>query len=195
MTARWSVSLLLGMALVFVGSARADRIRATSSYGQIGDSQTSAIGTQSLVPLTPISDQDGDLLLQISPTSPDLGDPLEVTVTLSPTEFIAGTGTFGILECPGGTNLGSVCTPASNPACDLSAVSYVGGSLTLPAACDVANETFYFDEPMSTQGPFTGAFAQVTPVTSSTMPEPSSLGLLGIGLISMMFLSRRRAQA
>jgi hypothetical protein len=195
MTARCSVMLLLGIALIFGGPARADRIRTGSSYGKIiQPQQSSAIGTQSLVPLRPVSEQDGDLLLQISPTSPDLGDPLKVTLVLSPTELIPGTGTFGILECPG-LNLGTVCTPGTNPVCDLSGVSEVSGTITLPGACDVANETFYFDEPAATgQNPFTGAFAQVSPVTP-TVPEPGSLALAGVGLLSLAFLSKRRSQA
>jgi PEP-CTERM motif len=193
MNTKWFVAFLLGIALVLAVPARADRIRTASSYGQIINSQPSAIGTQSLVPLTPISLQDGDLLLQISPTSPDLGKPLQVTITLSGTEFIAGTGTFGVVDCPG-SNLGTVCTPSTNPTCDLSAVLYSGGMLTLPGTCDVANETFYFDEPMA-PNMFTGTFAQVTAVTSSSMPEPSAFALLGLGLLSVMAFLKRRVQA
>jgi hypothetical protein len=144
-----------------------------------------------LVPLTPINPDDIDLLLQISPTSPDLGDPLEVMLDLSTQSFVTNTDNFGILNCgstgTAGSNLGTICTPITNPTCNLAGVSDNAGTITLPGSCIIAGETFYFDEASA------GVFADVSPLTAT--PEPSSLALLGMGLISVAFFSRRRLQA
>jgi hypothetical protein len=187
-------TLLFGTTLIFASSVRATSVRTGSSYGQISSSETSDIGTQSLVPLTPISTSYIDLLLQIGSGSPYLGDPIKVTAPLV-SSFISGTDPFGILGCgsdgTAGSTLGTVCTPMANPTCDLSGVTYSGGSLTLPGSCIVVGETFYFDE--STSG--VGTFATLSPVTSTPTPEPSGLALLGIGLIPLAFLSNRRLQA
>jgi hypothetical protein len=182
---------LLAAALLCATAARATTIRTGSSYGMISSSTSSSLGTDYLVPLTPISPSDFDLLLQISPTSPDLGDPLQVTLDLG-SSFISGDDPFGILACNNngmaGTNLGAVCTPTSNPACDLTGVTDVAGSIVLPGSCDVANETFYFDL-ASTSG------IAVSPVTATLTPEPGSLSLLGLALFSLVIFSRRRVRA
>ncbi len=193
MNIKLASTFLLGATVLLVAPVRADRIRTGSSYGMAINSQTSSIGTQTLVPLTPLGPTEGDLVLQISPTSPDLGDAIQVKITLSSTEFVMGTGTFGVVNCPG-FNLGSLCTPASNPTCNLSGVTYQGGSLTLPGSCDVANETFYFDEPATTDD-FSGTFADISAVTPTTTPEPSSLALLSAGLFSLALLSKRLLQS
>lgn len=194
MNIRMTALILIVVAVVFVAPARADRVRTGSNYGQILNSQTSSIGTQFLVPLTPIDPAEGDLLLQVSPSSPDLNDPIQVKIALSPTELIANTGTFGIVTCPG-FNLGSACTPASNAACDLSGVTYQGGMLTLPGSCNVANETFYFDEGADPNGAFTGTFADISAVKTMATPEPGTLELLALALVSSALLSKRLLQS
>ncbi len=196
MNLRLTVALLLASALIFIAPARATSIRTGSSYGQIASTSltdASGIGTEYLVPLTPIDPNDIDLLLQISSTSSFLNNPIQITINLAGTPFVANTAAFGILNCgsdgTAGTNLGTVCTPASNPACDLSGVTGNGGTITLPGACIVANETFYFDEAS------TGVFAAVSPVTATAAPEPSSLALTLVSLIPIALLSRRRLLA
>ena len=184
MNVRLTLGLLVGTALIFASSARATGIRSGSPYGIPSSCSTLSIETQCLVPLTPINPSDVDLVLQISPTSSDLGDSLQVTLDLSSTSFVTGTDAFGILNCPG-FNLGATCTPTTNPTCDLTGVTDVAGTITLPGSCDVANETLYFDL-ASTAG------ISVSPVTPTATPEPGSLALLGIAVIPVMLLSRRR---
>jgi hypothetical protein len=202
MKAKFTLALLLGTLMIFASSARGTAIRATTPYGVVpGTSDTVDLGTYWIVPPPPGSGD--DLVLQISPTSSDLGDPISVTLDLSSTSFDTNTadysgastsdGTFGIITCDsGGTyaggNLNSLCTPTTNSACDLSGITDGGGvgTITLPGTCDVANETFYFDLE-SDSG------ISVTAVTGT--PEPGSLALLGIGLIALAVLSMRRLQA
>jgi hypothetical protein len=202
MNLRLTVASLLGAVLIFVAPARGTSIRTGSSYGQIAATSSTAaagIGTEYLVPLTPISPDDFDLLLQISPTSSFLNNPIQITIGLtSPPFFTSSTSTdsFGILNCnndgsgTAGSNLGMVCTPTGNSTCDLSGATVNGNTITLPGACVTANETFFFDE--STPG---GAFASVTTVAATTTPEPSSLALIGISLVTLALLSRRRLLA
>jgi hypothetical protein len=193
MNIRLAAIFLLAGAALWVAPAGATSIRTGSSYGNISDSATSSIGTQYLVPLTPIDPADIDLLLQISATSPNFMDPIQVTVNLSPAAFMPGTATFGIVACPG-ANLGNVCTPASNPTCDLSGVTVKAGTITLPGSCNVANETFYFDEALNPDNP-NGVFGDISVVKPTSTPEPGSLELLALGLVSFALLSKRLLQA
>lgn len=186
------VALFFGILLIGATSASANFIRTGSSYGQIASSQVeTGIGTEYLVPLTPISSSDIDMLLQIDPASPNLNTQIQLTISLT-ASFQSGTTNFGVLNCDSngtaGSNLGTVCTPTTNPLCDLTNVTPVGGTITIPGACIAGNETFYFDEASST-----GSFAPVAPVSSVTAPEPSSVALLGIGLISLAFIRRRQS--
>jgi hypothetical protein len=197
---RMTVVLLLIIVLISAAPAHGTSIRTGSSYGMISQTSTAdstGIGTEYLVPLTPIDPNDFDLLLQISPTSSSLGQQIQITINLAvPPFFTSSTSTdsFGILNCnsdgTAGTNLGTVCTPTGNPSCDLSAATVSGDTITLPGACVAANETFFFDE--STPG---GAFAAVSAVTTTAAPEPSPLALLGVSLIPLALLSRHRLLA
>jgi PEP-CTERM motif len=193
MNVRLLVTLLLGTALIFVAPAQANSIRTGSNYGMPNSSTSStSVGTQFLVPLTPISATDFDVLLQISSTSPFLGDPLQVTLDLSGTPFVIGTTAFGLINCT--TSVGNLTTPcgsstSNGTGCNLSGVTDVGGTITIPGSCDVAGMVFYFDEASTT-----GVFADVSPLTPSVAPEPSSLALIGISLISLALFSRRRLQ-
>jgi hypothetical protein len=191
MNIKVAATLLLAAAILFVAPARADRIRSGSSYGLPGNPQMTSIGTETLVPVPPDMTE-GDLVLQIIPSSPFLGDPIQVNVTLSSTEFVLGTGTFGVINCPPIQTTLALCTPVTNPACDLSGVTPQAGTITLPGSCNVANETFYFDEPSTgTTFDTIGPFAEISAVTPTTTPEPSSLALLCAGLFSLALLSRR----
>lgn len=196
MRMRPTVVLLLIIVLISAAPAHATSIRTGSSYGMISQNSTAdstGIGTEYLVPLTPIDPKDFDLLLQISPTSSSLGQQIQITINLASPPFLTSstsTDSFGILNCDsGGTagNLGTVCTPTGNPSCDLSTATVSGNTITLPGACVAANETFFFDESTPL-----GAFAAASAVTTTAAPEPSPLALLGVSLIPLALLSRRR---
>jgi hypothetical protein len=195
MNVRLAVTMLFAAVLIFVAPARADSIRHGSSYGTPNSTTSpTSVGTEYLVPLTPTSPTDFDVVLRISSSSPFLGDPIEVTLDLSTMPFVMGTSTFGLIDCT--TSVGNLTTPcgtstSNGTGCNLSGVTDIGGTITLPGACDVAGMVFYFDE-ASTMGVFA---ASVTPVTAPTAPEPTSLVLLGISLIPLAFLSKRRLQA
>ena len=207
MNIRFLATVVVGSTLFFASAARATSVRTGSSYGVASDTQSSAVGEQWLVPFPGSGFTTGDVLLQISSTSPYLGDPIQVTLDLSGTPFVTGTAAFGLINCAASVsemdNLASSGAPCSlstnnGAGCDLTGVTPVGNTITLPGSCDVAGATFYFDEADAlspTTGEFVGAFAAVSPVTSATAPEPGSLVLLGLGLISVAFFSMRRVQA
>lgn len=196
MKVRFLATVLVGSTLFFASAARATSVRTGSNYGQPGTSQTAPdVGTEYFVPLTPIDPEFIDLVLQISPTSPYLGDPIQVTVDLSTTSLASDGTTFGLLMCnPGAapqtafSNLGTICTPTTNPSCSLDGVADNAGKITLPGSCIVAGETFYFDLASATG-------VSVVPAPSVTTPEPGSLALLAIALIPFAFISKRRLLA
>ena len=192
-------ALTFGVLLLAASSARATTIRTGSDYGtQSGASQPVEIGgvdvgTQWVFTYPPASST-FDVILQINPLSTDLGDPLEVTFPL------AAGGSFGLIDCSSPGNLGNdgsddqpcndgLAASVSGTPCDLSDVTYTDGSVILPGSCDVAGETFFFDIGSST------AFATVSLAGAAVTPEPSSLAMLGIALILLVFLSRQRQQA
>jgi len=196
MKIKFSVALLLGVLVIFASSARATT-RTASGYGQ-PSSTTVAVGDGWTVPMSACDSMscaptDMDFLLQITTTN---SDPIVVMLDLSPTSFNPGNDNppdspFGLLDCTqigSSGNLGPVCATGNDGStCNLAGVMNVGGSITLPGLCDVKGNTFYFDL-ASTSG------ISVSYGTSTAL-EPSSLTLLGLALIPVAVLSRRRLQA
>jgi hypothetical protein len=207
MKVKIAMGLLLGAALMLASPARATRT--DSGYGLFSSTETvSGIGEEWLVPFPNLTPQPGDVLLQISSTSSDLGDPINVTLDLSSVSFVTiangftvDTPNFGMIDCAGVgslSNLHPICGSSTNDgSCDLSGAKVVGDTITLPGTCIVGGATFYFDEADGddANGNFVGTFADVSPATSAVMPEPGSLALLGMGLLPVVFLAKRREQA
>lgn len=220
MNVRLTVALLFAAVLIFVAPARADSIRHGSSYGMLNSGSSSnpeSIGTEFLIcfPNTGSSlstscgdamDAKDDLLLQI--TSVVKGSVQISIPDLAGSTFDTGTALFGLVTCDLGTSssqLGSVCTPtptsgALTPA-EMACATALGSApmsmngsittITLPASCtSLSHVTFYFDQNLVTPN----EFATLSGPGTAT-PEPSSLTLLGISLISLAFLSKRRLQA
>jgi hypothetical protein len=193
------LALILGTLLLSVSSVRASAIRTGSSYGTgtgafepvVVDGAT--IGEEWIFTDPPGTDTNA-VILQIFPTSTDLGQSLQVTLP-------SGTGAFGLVDCssPGNLGPGTAENPAQNDpcndglaasvagtSCNLASQTFSGSAVLDGSTCDVAGETFYFDEGTST------SFATVTLGGAVPVPESSSLLMLSIGLIPLAFLSRRR---
>jgi hypothetical protein len=99
-------------------------------------------------------------------------------------------GTFGHTGSQSSGNIPGCVLPT-----ELGGVGVV--TITLPTHCLVAGATFYFDETdqiSPTTGLFVGAPAEV-PFANASVPEPNSSASLGIALIPLAFLARRRQQA
>ncbi len=219
MKTKCTLAFVLAMLVSFTSTARATSVRTGSSYGQLlgSPTQSVSIGTEYLIcyPETGASVSGGcnnggtvsgedDLLLQITST---VSGTVEISIPdLATSSFSTGTPLFGLVTCDQGNSsgqLGSVCTPTmagtspgtfvptvADNACasDLStAATSVSGStttITLPTSCTgLTYATLYFDQTYP-------GFASVS--ATATAPEPSSFAMLGIGLIPLMFLSRRR---
>jgi hypothetical protein len=75
----------------------------------------------------------------------------------------------------------------------LTSVTGPDTTITLSASCaGLANATFYFDEVPPSGSGYSTASLTLVPIGT---PEPSSLGLLGIGLAPLALLAWRRLQA
>ncbi len=147
-----------------------------------------------------------DLVVQINSNAPDLGQQITITVsdlTTSSTGFLTDeTGssslTYGLIDCPNsllgnlGPNQSGPCTSTTTEdltGCNLSAPDS-SGTFALSTACVVAGETFYFDVSGTTV-----EAASIGPGTPTATPEPTSLALLAVGLISLLLVSRRSVTA
>jgi hypothetical protein len=222
MKVKFTPALLLGTLVIFTSSARATSItRSGSGYGEVANilsnGFTSIPGVTDGVeewfacnpdtsdnPATGCIGGTFDLVLQITDTT-YVGDSLQITLPDLTASEDAGTTSFGLLQC--GTSFpdaglnpilcgasGALLTPAPSSDCVSEfPTAPVGNTIKLPGACVAVGATFYFDETSSDTPDATASAVGVTPLT--TTPEPSSLALLGIGLISVALLSRRRVQA
>ena len=141
-----------------------------------------------------------DLFVEITPNNFSL--PLDVTLDLSPSFIPTGTGDspFGQIDCTSSFILGGPTSPilgpctfsntngTAPPGCALpNPTPGTGITVVLPNSCLQAGEVFYFDLADTNN-------ISVTP-GSATVPEPSSLVLLGAALIPVAFLARRRQEA
>ena len=71
-----TLALLAGTGLIFAAPRRANSVRSGSGYGVVSSPEAvPGLGEQWLVPLSATGGVNGDVLLQISFTAADLGDP------------------------------------------------------------------------------------------------------------------------
>jgi len=151
---------------------------------------------------TPLGPLGTDLFVEITPNSFSL--PLNVTLDLSPSfnpnMNMPPDSPFGQIVCSGSIILGGPSSPIPGP-CTSSSTNGTPPpgcalpnpapgtdiTITLPSSCLQAGEVFYFDLADTNNISVTAG--------SSTVPEPSSLVLLGAALIPVAFLARRRQEA
>jgi hypothetical protein len=145
-----------------------------------------------------------DLFVEITPNNLSL--PLDVTLDLSASFNATGTpdSPFGQIDCAGsmmGLLGGGPATPSPNGPCNFTNTNGTPPSgcvlpnptpgtditVVLPSSCLQAGEVFYFDLADTNN-------INITP-GSATVPEPSSLALLGAALIPVAFIARRRQEA
>ena len=209
------MALLLGAFLILAWPAGATTIRTHSSYSPtttvpvpipgglewLWDSTLCVNSAATACSFNGLFSVGTDLFVEITPNNFSL--PLNVTLDLSASFNASGTpdSPFGQIDCAdsfvgtlGGANrpLGP-CTfsntngtpptgcalPNPTPGTDI--------TIVLPSSCLQAGEVFYFDLADTNN-------ISVTP-GSATVPEPSSLVLLGAALIPVAFLARRRQEA
>ena len=223
MRLKLTIALLLGTLLIVASPARANRTDSgyspftttpvTTSWG-LDWLWDSTLCTNPQLQPPPIgngicSNTGGitvgtDLFVQITPNNFSL--PLDVTLDLSPSFNATGAvdSPFGQIDCANsflGTLGGGMAPPSPTGPCKFSNTNGTappgcvlpnptpGTDITvvLPSSCLQAGEVFYFDLADKNN-------ISVTP-GSPTVPEPSSLVLLGAALIPVAFLARRRQEA
>jgi hypothetical protein len=114
------------------------------------------------------------------------------TLSISLADFADSGDQFGLFTCGSGLQgFDGVCTPTTNTAVSgcqaaLAALgSLVGSTVNIPPACLAAGISFYFDETANNL-----VSASYVPGTVAA-PEPNSFVLLGVGLASLLLLSKR----
>jgi hypothetical protein len=138
-----------------------------------------------------------DLFVTISPnTILPPGSTLSITIP----GFTNPTGQFGVFQCDGAFDSNdpnsqqgfhNVCSTSVPPGCQSSLDAQspsAGGVVNIPSACLAPGETFYFDE--TSNGTVSASFT-----TPSSTPEPNSLSLLVLGLMSIGLLAKRSLRA
>ena len=208
------MALLLGAFLILAWPAGATTIRTHSSYSPtttvpvpipgglewLWDSTLCVNSAATACSFNGLFSVGTDLFVEITPNNFSL--PLNVTLDLSASFNASGTpdSPFGQIDCSGSFILGG---PVSNilgpctfsntngtapPGCALpNPTPGTDITIVLPSSCLQAGEVFYFDLADTNN-------ISVTP-GSATVPEPSSLVLLGAALIPVAFLARRRQGA
>ena len=208
------MALLLGAFLILAWPAGATTIRTHSSYSPtttvpvpipgglewLWDSTLCVNSAATACSFNGLFSVGTDLFVEITPNNFSL--PLNVTLDLSASFNASGTpdSPFGQIDCSGSFILGgptsSILGPctfsntngSAPPGCALpNPTPGTDITIVLPSSCLQAGEVFYFDLADTNN-------ISVTP-GSPTVPEPSSLVLLGAALIPVAFLARRRQEA
>jgi hypothetical protein len=202
-------ALFAGLLVLSAPTARATTIRTGSGYGTPTGLTSTSSDVSQWATCLPQSFTQCDLIVQINSDAPDLGQPITITVPdlylASVTGFLngengAGSLAYGLIDCANslsgnlGPNQSGPCTAATAASEDLTGCTLSApnssGTFSLGSACVVAGETFYFDLTTTDQSNVVAAT-----INSTATPEPSSLLLLGTGLLALAFVWRKRQLA